>query len=81
MPTLGVNIAIRDHHNRVLLTRREDFDMWCLPGGGVEVGETLAQAARREAQEETGLQVALTRLVGVYSRPGASRFSGHISGR
>jgi ADP-ribose pyrophosphatase YjhB (NUDIX family) len=78
MPTLGVNVAILDDRNRLLLTRREDFDTWCLPGGGVEVGETLAQAARREAQEETGLQVALTRLVGVYSRPGASRFSGHI---
>lgn len=78
MPTLGVNIGILDDRNRLLLTRREDFDIWCLPGGGVEVGETLAQAARREAQEETGLEVALTRLVGVYSRPGASRFSGHI---
>ena len=78
MPTLGVNIGILDDRNRLLLARREDFDIWCLPGGGVELGETLAQAARREAQEETGLEVALTRLVGVYSRPGASRFSGHI---
>ena len=78
MPSLGVNIAILDDRNRLLLTRREDFDVWCLPGGGVEVGETLAQAARREVLEETGLEVVLTRLVGVYSRPGLSRFTGHI---
>ncbi|OGO35214.1 MAG: hypothetical protein A2W35_10940 [Chloroflexi bacterium RBG_16_57_11] len=78
MPTLGVNIAILDDRNRLLLTRREDFDMWCLPGGGVEVGESLAQAAQREAHEETGLDVALIRLVGVYSRPGVSRFNGQI---
>ena len=78
MPTLGVNVAILDENHRLLLTRREDFDVWCLPGGGVEPGETLTQAARREAEEETGLQVRLTHLVGVYSRPGTSRFTGHI---
>jgi len=78
MPSLGVNVAILDDQDRLVLTRREDFDVWRLPGGGVKAGETLTQAARREAQEETGLEVALTRLVGVYSRPGESRFSGHI---
>lgn len=66
---LGVNVAIFND-KRILLTKREDFEVWCLPGGHVEPGESLAQAAVRETFEETGLQVRLTGLVGVYSRPG-----------
>ena len=68
MPTLGVTVAIIQE-SQVLLTQRKDFPAWCLPGGGVDDGESLAQAAVREAREETGLQVVLTRLVGTYSRP------------
>jgi ADP-ribose pyrophosphatase YjhB (NUDIX family) len=69
MPSLGVNTAIL-HNNQILLTRRTDFDVWCLPGGGVEDDESLAQAAMRETLEEVGLAVRLTGLVGLYSRPG-----------
>jgi ADP-ribose pyrophosphatase YjhB (NUDIX family) len=69
MPSLAVNIAVI-HKGQVLLTKREDFEIWCLPGGQVEEGESLAQAAIRETKEETGLDVELTRLVGVYSRLG-----------
>jgi ADP-ribose pyrophosphatase YjhB (NUDIX family) len=58
------------HDGKILLTKREDFEVWCLPGGAVEDGESLAEAAIREAKEETGLDVELTRLVGVYSRVG-----------
>ena len=68
MPTLGVNIAIIQN-GEILLTKRRDFPVWCLPGGGVDDGESLAQATIREAREETGLDVALTQLVGLYSRP------------
>ncbi len=68
MPTLGVNVAIVTGA-QVLLTMRADFPVWCLPGGAVEAGETLAQAAIREAREETALEVRLTGLVGTYSRP------------
>jgi ADP-ribose pyrophosphatase YjhB (NUDIX family) len=67
--SLAVNVAVIDADSRVLLTRREDFEVWCLPGGSVEEGESLAAAAVREVAEETGLEVRLTRLVGVYSRP------------
>jgi ADP-ribose pyrophosphatase YjhB (NUDIX family) len=67
--SLAVNVAVIDAHNRVLLTRREDFEVWCLPGGTVEEGESLAAAAVREVSEETGLAVRLTKLVGIYSRP------------
>ena len=68
MAELGATIAIIED-GQVLLTKREDFEVWCLPGGAVDEGESPAHAAVREAFEETGLQVELTRLVGVYSRP------------
>jgi len=67
---VGVNVAILKE-GRVLLTRRKDFGVWCLPGGHVDQEESLAQAAVREAAEETGLDVQLNRLVGLYSIPKA----------
>lgn len=69
MPNLAVIVAIIEE-GRILLTKREDFEVWCLPGGSVEEGESLAAAGIREAKEETGLDVELTRLVGVYSQLG-----------
>ncbi|MEA1977398.1 MAG: NUDIX domain-containing protein, partial [Chloroflexota bacterium] len=70
LPPIVVSVAVlRD--GQVLLTMREDFQVWCLPSGGVEFGEPVADAALRETREETGLDVRLTRLVGVYSRIGA----------
>jgi ADP-ribose pyrophosphatase YjhB (NUDIX family) len=69
MPGIAVNVAVI-HEEKVLLTKREDFEVWCLPSGGVEEGESLAEAALRETKEETGVDVELTRLVGVYSRLG-----------
>jgi 8-oxo-dGTP diphosphatase len=77
MPTLGVNVAIIQDR-RILLTKRRDLPVWCLPGGGVEAGESVAEAAVREAREETGLEVELTRLVGVYSRPTWQRGGDHV---
>ncbi|NUM43063.1 MAG: NUDIX domain-containing protein [Anaerolineales bacterium] len=69
MAGFAVNVAVI-HENQILLTQRDDFEVWCLPSGGVEEGESAAQAALRETKEETGLEVELTRLVGVYSRLG-----------
>lgn len=77
MPSIGVNIAILDE-GKILLTKREDFEIWCLPGGSVDEGESLAQAAVREAREETGLEVKLERLVGIYSRPRWRDESTHV---
>src|SRR6266480_2299625 len=54
---------------RILLALRRDIDWWNLPGGGMELGETVEEAVRREVHEETGLLVAVERLVGVYSKP------------
>lgn len=76
MPEVIVNIAVI-HGDKILLTQREDFETWILPSGGVEDGESLAEAAIRETKEETGLDVELTRLVGVYSRLG-NVLSGHV---
>lgn len=67
MAGLAVNVAVIDD-GKILLTQREDFETWILPSGGVEEGESIAQAAIRETKEETGLDVELIRLVGVYSR-------------
>jgi len=53
----------------VLLQRRSDNNLWGLPGGSVEPGESVVEALVREVREETGLEVAATRLVGVYSAP------------
>ena len=55
--------------SRVLLAHRRDIDWWNLPGGGMEAGETVEQAVCREVLEETGLEVEVERLVGVYSKP------------
>ena len=66
-PHVGANVAIFDDAGQVLLTRRQDNGLWCLPGGHMDLGESIDQTATREAQEETGLTVQLDRLVGLYS--------------
>ena len=66
--SVGVNTAVFKD-GKVLLTQRDDFRIWCLPGGRVEDGETVGQAALRETLEETGLDVKLTGVIGVYSIP------------
>lgn len=57
------------HEGRVLLQQRSDNGRWGLPGGSIEIGETVAAATVREVEEETGFDVAIERLVGVYSDP------------
>jgi 8-oxo-dGTP diphosphatase len=70
-PKLMVDVVIPAEGGVVLIRRSNDpFEgQWALPGGFVEVGETVEEAAIREAEEETGLSVAIERLVGVYSDP------------
>jgi ADP-ribose pyrophosphatase YjhB (NUDIX family) len=60
-------VIIQD--GQVLLGKNERYGTWGLPGGLVENGESVAQAALREIREELGIDVQLTRLIGVYSRP------------
>lgn len=67
---VGCSAVVFDEERRkILLTRRADNGRWCLPGGHVEPGETVAEACVRELQEETGLQARVVRLIGVYSSP------------
>lgn len=66
----GCSAAIFDPTGeKLLLTRRSDNGRWCLPGGAMDPGERAAEACAREVWEETGLQVEVTRLIGVYSSP------------
>jgi len=60
---------VRDARGQILFQRRSDFDWWGLPGGVLEIGETLAECACRETWEETGFRVEPIRLVGVYTGP------------
>lgn len=67
---LGCSGVIFDEsREKVLLTKRADNGLWCLPSGGVEPGESVEETIIREVQEETGLTVSVLRLVGVYSDP------------
>ncbi len=67
---LGCSALIRDESGeKILLTQRADNGQWCLPGGGVDPGESVEEAIIREIDEETGLKARVTRLIGVYSDP------------
>ncbi len=66
----SVNVAVANDAGEVLLIRRSDNDNWALPGGAIDIGESLAQAAVRETREETGVDCEITGLVGIYTDPG-----------
>ena len=70
-PKVMVDVVVPAEDGVVLIRRgTEPYEgMWALPGGFVEVGETVENAAVREAKEETNLDVEIVRLVGVYSNP------------
>ena len=65
----------------ILLIRREDNNLWAMPGGLTDVGETWAQSAERELREETGVEGTATKLLGVFdSRLWGSRTKHHFYG-
>jgi 8-oxo-dGTP diphosphatase len=68
-PRPTVDVVIEMEGGVVLVRRRNPPHGWALPGGFVDGGESVATAARREAKEETGLDVELRELLGVYSDP------------
>lgn len=67
---LGCSVAVFDQsRERILLMKRSDNGLWCLPSGGMEPGENVAETAVREVAEETGFNVRILGLIGVYSSP------------
>jgi ADP-ribose pyrophosphatase YjhB (NUDIX family) len=65
----AASAVVADSEGRILLARRRDNDLWTIPGGAMEPGETIAQCAVREVKEETGVDVEVVALVGIYSNP------------
>ena len=61
--------VVLDDRGRIALVHRKDNGLWALPGGGMELGESIEDCAVREVKEETGLDVEITGLVGVYTNP------------
>ena len=65
----GGSALVTDEHGRILMQRRTDSGNWSLPGGVMDIGETLQQCVIREVKEETGLDIAITDLLGIYTDP------------
>ena len=66
----SVNTIVTSDAGEILLIRRSDNGNWALPGGAVDLGESVAQAGIRETREETGVECEITGLAGIYSDPG-----------
>ena len=70
---LGVGVIIVDKEDRILLEKRSDNGMWGVPGGAIEPGESVINAAIREVKEETNLDIEIDGLLGIYSEPSDGR--------
>lgn len=66
----SVIVLVVDDEDRILTIERTDNGWWSIPGGAIELGESVAEAAVRETEEETGIRCEVTGLVGIYSDPG-----------
>ncbi|WP_374776678.1 NUDIX domain-containing protein [Streptomyces sp. NBC_01310] len=65
----SVTAVVRDGQGNVLLIHKTDNNLWALPGGGHDAGESIAQTVVREVQEETGISVVVEDVVGLYTDP------------
>jgi 8-oxo-dGTP pyrophosphatase MutT (NUDIX family) len=65
----SVNVVVVNGAGDVLMIRRSDNDNWAVPGGAIDLGESMVQAAVRETREETGIECEITGLVGIYTDP------------
>ncbi|MFG1717882.1 NUDIX hydrolase [Micromonospora chalcea] len=66
---VAVTVFVQDEQGRVLLIQRTDNGLWALPGGAQDFGEYIAETAVRETREETGLEIKVTGVVGIYTNP------------
>ena len=65
----SANVIVVNDQGEILMIRRTDNDNWAVPGGGMDLGESITDAAIRETQEETGIACEITGLVGIYTNP------------
>jgi 8-oxo-dGTP pyrophosphatase MutT (NUDIX family) len=65
----SVNVVVVNQAGEFLLIRRTDNGNWAFPGGAIDLGESVSQAAIRETKEETGVDCEITGLLGIYSDP------------
>ncbi|MGW0032449.1 NUDIX hydrolase [Streptomyces sp. NPDC003314] len=65
----SVTVVVRDGDGRLLLIHKTDNDLWALPGGGHDIGERIGDTAVREVVEETGIEVEVDSIVGLYTDP------------
>ncbi|MET8540299.1 NUDIX domain-containing protein [Kitasatospora sp. NPDC004799] len=66
----SVTAVVTDAEGRLLLIHKTDNDLWALPGGGHDIGESVADTVIREVREETGVDVEVASVVGLYTDPG-----------
>jgi ADP-ribose pyrophosphatase YjhB (NUDIX family) len=67
VPAVAAVVENSDHE--VLMIQRTDNDLWALPGGAQDIGESVIEAVQREVTEETGIEIEVTGLSGIYSDP------------
>jgi ADP-ribose pyrophosphatase YjhB (NUDIX family) len=65
----SVTAIVPNEHGAILMVHKTDNDLWALPGGAMDIGEAMADAVVREVKEETGIDVEVTGVVGIYSNP------------
>ena len=65
----SVTAIVTDDAGRILMVHRTDNDLWSVPGGAMDIGESISEAVVREVKEETGVDVEVTGLVGIYTNP------------
>jgi ADP-ribose pyrophosphatase YjhB (NUDIX family) len=65
----AASAIVTDDDGKILLIRRSDNDLWSIPGGAMEIGESISETAVREVREETGLEVEPLYVAGIYSNP------------
>jgi ADP-ribose pyrophosphatase YjhB (NUDIX family) len=64
-----VTAIVPNDRGELLMVHKTDNDLWALPGGGMDLGEYMAEAVAREVLEETGVEVEVTGVVGIYTNP------------
>jgi ADP-ribose pyrophosphatase YjhB (NUDIX family) len=75
MMQIGTATVVENNAGEILFIQREDFKIWVIPGGTLDDGETLIESAKREVLEETGVNVEITGLLGIFTWNNAKHYS------